>query len=186
MAHVYCLRLGTVTLAPKKNILVEEPDDFERFDTGSDSGECSTSPAAACGPISKRTIQFRLRLLGGSSLGNAFNLKRIIDNELATVCDTSTVLRRRVYDERELIFTIKNGFTRIVEPKTQYSRNDPRYALHTLTIELNLEFKAFEYGRRIINNCGKFTTADPVTDIDTGVVVPVGQFPPLDIIIPGP
>jgi len=161
--------LGNFRLAPRVSIGIKEPEDFEKItvrDTSNTSGGCppgmTQNSDGVCTPIDKRSMQLKLYLQGGAHLNSAFNLKRLIDAELDAACTTEKLLRRRVHDEQELIYTISSGYTRIIEPNLQFN---PRQ--RTLAIELNLEFSSFRYGNAL--------------GVDCASLIRSGAFPTLDI-----
>lgn len=167
---MYALMLGDMRLSPRSSIAIEEPDDFERItlksDSSSTNGGCppgmTQDENGVCTPIEKRSMQLKLHLQGASHLDSAFNLKRLIDAELEAACTTEKLLRRRVHDEQELIYTIESGYTRIISPRTQFN---PKH--RNVTIELNLDFSAFRYGQKLDESCASLIRS--------------GRFPPLDI-----
>lgn len=181
---MYALKLGDFRLAPRASIGIREPNDFEVISVQSSggSGGCPQGMVqdqnGVCTPIEKRSLTLELTLQGASHLNSAFNLKRLIDAELDSACTSTKYLRRRVHDERELIYTISRGWTRIINPYTQFD------ALHrNVVIELNLEFSAFRYGNALTGDCASLirSGAFPILDhtvypapiiVNTTVVAP--------------
>lgn len=132
---MYTLRLGSIYLAPRFSIKVEEATDFEQL-TGADSnaakcGECSTLD-------SERQFTFKLHLIGGCSLASAWAIRNTIDAQLDLACDSTIeiLLRRRVQDEPELVYRVTRGHTRMVDTINQFTRE------RILTIELQLTLVA--------------------------------------------
>lgn len=165
---MYALKLGDFRLAPRASIAIKEPDDFEVISVQSSghSGGCPQGMVqnqhGVCTPIDKRSLTLELTLQGASHLNSAFNLKRLIDAELDAACTSTKYLRRRVHDEQELIYTISRGWTRIINPYTQF---DPLH--RNVTIELNLEFSEFRYGNALVG-------------LDCASLIRSGAFPTLD------
>lgn len=133
----YMLKLGNVYIAPRRSIIVHEPADFERI-VNEDAGSkgCFT-----CGSTRKNyEITFKLELLGGGSLESAYVLRRQIDAELTSGCsggpyglaDSEFLLTRRVRDETPVEYIVNSGYTRVVDPISQFQCEA------ILTIELTL------------------------------------------------
>jgi len=118
----YMLKIGTFFLAPRPSIRVEESSDFEQL-VEADSG----AVACGCGSMLTnitRTYTFKLHINGGGSLATAWSIHARIVAALASEDCDSLLLRRRVYDEPELVYRITKASIRQVDVETQYGLMD--------------------------------------------------------------
>lgn len=115
VASRFTFRIGSMYLAPRKSIVIEEPSDFMQL--VNDDQVCG-----GCTLSGERTYKFKVCFLGGGSLDSAWALYSVLEEELDLACDSSLeiLLRRRVQDESELVYRITKASIRIVDPVAQY------------------------------------------------------------------
>lgn len=131
---MYTLKLGSVYLAPRKSIFVEESKDFEKLVSDSQASDCAT----ACSNNSKREFVFTIHFAGGGSLRSAWALHAQVLAQLELACDQEILLERTVQDEDTLEYQVSGGILRMIDTINQFTCE------RVLTMELTLKLKARE------------------------------------------
>lgn len=113
---MYTLKIGSVYLAPRHSIRVEESSEFERF--ADEEVRCG---GAGCSTNSKREFTFRLYFIGNGSLASAWALRQQLETELTKACDEQILLYRKVRDEPALVYQINSSRIKMIDTVTQFT-----------------------------------------------------------------
>lgn len=127
---MYTLKVGSVYLAPRHSIRVEESSDFERF--ADEEIQCG---GAGCSTSSKREFTFRLYFIGNGSLASAWALRSQLEQELIKACDEQILLYRKVRDEAALVYQINSSQIKMIDTVTQFTCERMIIVELTLTVK---------------------------------------------------
>lgn len=116
----YTLKIGDLFLAPRANISIEEPKDWESSITLLDANSC-----AYCGGesiIDYREVILKLYYIGNGDLDTAWHLFDVTNAVLAAGCSTdqALLLTRSIRCETPRQWVVDKAWQRIVETQTQY------------------------------------------------------------------
>lgn len=154
----FTFRIGSVYLRPRASVVVEEPPDFMQLvNEDTKCGSCTLS--------GERTYKFKVCFLGGGSLESAWSLYNVLEEELQLACDGEEILlRRRVFDETELVYRITKASIRIVDPSLQYDCE------RTLCAEVSLTLVAAVVNQRVPSPVSmRISFPRPVVNVATAI-----------------